>query len=297
MKNKEGEILAVHPLAEQFPMMSEEELDDLAQDIKQNGLVHPIVIDEDGTLIDGRNRKAAWERLEKPDQKNIKLRSIGLDGQDPVALILSNNVKRRDLNRGQKAMAVAFAYPEPERGRGKKDLALKVPESGSFKRERLRQARQVLRHSRELAVAVLNDTMKLDAAFAQVEREQRQLQSDEGKLIVLRKEAPDLAELVAEERLALEEAYATFEQRKHVEEERKNSQRETMMRLGEQVYTSTVAWSVESFIKSVNEFLEDDEFQAMFIARLRIDPSNLTDIEKGAKIFAELLKTLTEKKK
>jgi hypothetical protein len=41
---------------------------------------------------------------------------------------------------------LAFAYPEPDKsGRGKKG---KVPESGSFGRERLRQARQVLRYSR-----------------------------------------------------------------------------------------------------------------------------------------------------
>ena len=40
---------------------------------------------------------------------------------DPVAFIISSNVKHRHLNKGQQAMAVALAYPEPEKGgRGKK---------------------------------------------------------------------------------------------------------------------------------------------------------------------------------
>jgi disulfide oxidoreductase YuzD len=49
--------LKVHPLIDLFPMMSEEELADLAEDIKANGLIYPIVIDGD-VLIDGRNRLA-----------------------------------------------------------------------------------------------------------------------------------------------------------------------------------------------------------------------------------------------
>jgi hypothetical protein len=61
-------------------------------------------------------------------------------------------------------MAMAFAYPEPEKGgRGKKAL-----ETSGFSRQRLGQARQVLRHSRELAMAVLGDTKKLDEALKDV---------------------------------------------------------------------------------------------------------------------------------
>ena len=56
-------------------------------------------------------------------------------------------------------MAMAFAYPEPEKGgRGKKKT---VEISSTFSSKRLQQARQVLHHSRDLALEVLADTIKL----------------------------------------------------------------------------------------------------------------------------------------
>jgi ParB-like chromosome segregation protein Spo0J len=50
---------AVHPVANLFPMLPDDELQELADDIRANGLQHPIVLDKDGVLIDGRNRWAA----------------------------------------------------------------------------------------------------------------------------------------------------------------------------------------------------------------------------------------------
>jgi hypothetical protein len=64
-------------------------------------------------------------------------------------------------------------YPDPKRGRGNKDEALeKLPESGGFKREILRQARSILRHSFALAQDVIADRVPLDAALARVKEEQ-----------------------------------------------------------------------------------------------------------------------------
>src|SRR4051812_46720886 len=146
MLDEDGNVITVHPLAAQFPMLAEDDLAALAEDIRENGLLHPIIVDDDGTLIDGRNRKRACEMAE------VEPQFARLNGHDALAVIVSANINRRNLTRGQKAMALALIYPEPERGRGKKDEALeKLPESGGFKRERLRQARSILRHSRGLA--------------------------------------------------------------------------------------------------------------------------------------------------
>jgi hypothetical protein len=54
--------LAVHPVAALFPMLADDELEELAADIKANGLRFPIIRDKAGkTLIDGRNRLVACE--------------------------------------------------------------------------------------------------------------------------------------------------------------------------------------------------------------------------------------------
>jgi ParB-like chromosome segregation protein Spo0J len=52
----------VHPAADLFPMMSDEELTKLAEDIKANGLQSPITFTMNDVLLDGRNRLEAMER-------------------------------------------------------------------------------------------------------------------------------------------------------------------------------------------------------------------------------------------
>ena len=49
----------VYETAALYPMMDEETFDDLVADIKVNGLIEDIVVDQNGLLIDGRNREKA----------------------------------------------------------------------------------------------------------------------------------------------------------------------------------------------------------------------------------------------
>lgn len=92
-----GGTMSIHPIAALFPMMADDELADLAADIKAHGLVHPIVTDATGkVLIDGRNRLAACELA------GVTPRFEPMAGQDPAAFIFSTNLARRDLNKGQK---------------------------------------------------------------------------------------------------------------------------------------------------------------------------------------------------
>lgn len=93
----------VHPVADLFPMLEDSELEDLAADIKAHGLLHPVVLDGDGRLIDGRNRLAACRIA------GIEPRFTLLGDQDPVAYILSSNVHRRHMSEGARAMAVIEA--------------------------------------------------------------------------------------------------------------------------------------------------------------------------------------------
>ena len=74
----------VHPAADAFPMMLEDELAKLTEDIKANGMRFPITFDKDGGLLDGRNRLEALERagLDLPSgQTQIYLGRRGRRGQ------------------------------------------------------------------------------------------------------------------------------------------------------------------------------------------------------------------------
>src|SRR5215831_3884335 len=134
----------VHPLANVFPMMTDDEIADLAADIKAHGLIQPIMLDKDGEqLVDGRNRLKACKIAD------VEPRFDRLNGIDAEAYILSTNIARRHMMKGAIAMVVAEAYPEPEeRGRGKKgSVAEQFP---MVKKARLAEARAVKAYATDL---------------------------------------------------------------------------------------------------------------------------------------------------
>lgn len=91
---------ADHPLASCFPMMGEDELLELAEDIAKNGLLEPVTLYE-SKILDGRNRYRA-----------CKLKGIDPDyltylGNDPASFVISRNVHRRHLTTSQRAISAA----------------------------------------------------------------------------------------------------------------------------------------------------------------------------------------------
>lgn len=189
----------IHPIADIFPMMSDDELSELAEDIKTNGLIHPIVT-KAGVIIDGRNRLRACEIA------GIAPEFVEFETDNIEAFIVSVNLARRNLTKGQQAMALAMIYPEPARGRGKTDLGKKGAESASFSYRRIAQARQILRSDHDLAQSVLAGVRKFDDALADIEKKQGTARNENMHLRELRKTRPDLADAIIEETLTLEEA-------------------------------------------------------------------------------------------
>ena len=93
-----------HPLAETFPLIGDDELRELAEDMQRHGLREPIVLFE-GKILDGRNRYRAAKAIKLPlTQTNFKALAAGVD---PRAYVISANVRRRHLTAEQKRDVIA----------------------------------------------------------------------------------------------------------------------------------------------------------------------------------------------
>ena len=102
----------VHPAAAAFPMLPDDELAKLAEDIKIHGLRKRIIFLRDGAdalLIDGRNRLAALERagIEIDPARHCQI-SDGI--ADPIAYIVSVNIRRRHLTKQQQAELIVATH-------------------------------------------------------------------------------------------------------------------------------------------------------------------------------------------
>jgi N6-adenosine-specific RNA methylase IME4 len=91
-----------HPLANLFPMLQDTELEDLGEDIRQNGQLEDVILHRD-MILDGRNRYTAATR------KGLPVRYEIFKGGDHEALtwVISKNLKRRHLTESQRAMVAA----------------------------------------------------------------------------------------------------------------------------------------------------------------------------------------------
>jgi len=122
-----------HPIADVWPMMAEDKLHELADDIRKNGQLVPVWTYEE-KILDGRNRWAACKIA------GVEPKTKEYTGDEPTAFAVAMNDRRRHMNKG--ALAAVAAELEPffaadakrrqrdagkEHGRGQKVMA-KVPE-------------------------------------------------------------------------------------------------------------------------------------------------------------------------
>ena len=89
-----------HEMADLFPLIYGEEFQLLCDDIKKEGLNHPVIL-LDNTILDGRNRYRACVKVDiEPTFEEFK-------GDDPLAFVLSENLHRRHLTASQRAALAA----------------------------------------------------------------------------------------------------------------------------------------------------------------------------------------------
>jgi hypothetical protein len=96
----------IHPAAELFPLMDDEALQKLADDIVAHGQHDPISLYE-GKVLDGRNRQNACRIANVEPRYEV----IELKGASPTLFVVSRNLYRRHLNEAQLATVAADMVP------------------------------------------------------------------------------------------------------------------------------------------------------------------------------------------
>lgn len=182
-------------------MLSQEDLEEMAADIKERGQLQPIVIDQDGAILDGRNRYAACMIA------GVEPSFETYDGDDPAGYALAVNVNRRHLRPGQR-------YLITEKARRLSEKSRKSYISGTAtERVSLSEAAVVLDFAPDMGELVMNGTTSLASAAEEARKRKKAKQDAEERLRQVKAKAPDLAALVDEGDLELDDAVAAMNQR------------------------------------------------------------------------------------
>src|SRR5258706_860434 len=95
-----------HPVAAIFPLMSGTEFDALVESIRTKGLLNPIWLHPDGSIIDGRNRYRACAKA------GVEPRFQTWNGKGSLTdFVVAQNVDRRHLNGTQRALLAVKLKP------------------------------------------------------------------------------------------------------------------------------------------------------------------------------------------
>lgn len=94
-----GNRIKVHKAADVFPLLEGKAFEELCQSIERNGLLHQIVVDRDGILLDGRNRFLACEKVGVHRGKSIV---FGGGPEAQLDYIADVNMVRRHLTAKQR---------------------------------------------------------------------------------------------------------------------------------------------------------------------------------------------------
>lgn len=196
--------IEIHPLAKVYRLYVAEEMEDLVASIKKNGQRDPIMLDEQGRVIDGRNRlQACLELGIEPKFETF----IG-DEEAIAEYIHDKNSVRRDITTGQRAMAYALLFPNPAKLK-RKDEGRSSNGGTSLERGRISEARTILKYAEAEIENVILGTTPFKTAYEKAAQRKREDEPDkpkEKRLTAIRAVNPALADLVQKELKTIEEA-------------------------------------------------------------------------------------------
>ena len=226
----------VHPVANLFPMLPSEELQELADSIKQDGQLQAIVLSPSGRLLDGRNRLAACKLAKVEPVFEV------YEG-DEDAYALTVNVARRHLTKGQRAMIAAQSQLFLRNNQTELSRAADVNQG------KISQASTVIKYAPDLAEQVVSGALALNEAYRTAQSRKAATERTAQILEDLQEKAPDLAERVTEESLSLAEAH-------ELSQVRARDDRERIARKVEHIHAAIAANETVDEISQLDEWPE-----------------------------------------
>ena len=171
-----------HFYCKMFPVLEDDALRELADDIRENGLRSPIVIDDDNQILDGRNRQAACLIV---GVKPVYETFVGSES-DKLAYVASLNLHRRHLDENRRAK-IAAELANTRNGRPKTGSTAPVTTADAARalnvsEASVKRSRKIKQHGvAELQAAVDNNEVSLSAAAKVADKpadEQRRIVED-----------------------------------------------------------------------------------------------------------------------
>jgi hypothetical protein len=238
-------------------MLPEPDLRRLAEDIAANGLRHPVVLDLDGKVLDGRNRLAACTIA------GVEPIFETYEGDDPEGYVLSTN-ERRHMSLPERAAATALTLATNggrENGRWKRgSVPADSTGSGNSWQARMTDTGLVLDYlgegrlrrvaeGKEALDAAVNAAKKAKAEQARV----KDLPDDLRTLV----ETGDLTVADAERRHRLTDRYAklvaagdlSLDEAEHLNDRDEREYRESIQREKDAVESFLFGYSVAAHLK------------------------------------------------
>lgn len=113
-KERKRKTYELNPLCEMFPPMPDDQLAELAEDIQKNGQKHPVQLDAEGRILDGRNRQLAWLAALTVKPLKVQKWKGKASRERYVDYIISNNLHRRHqyMNKAQRAQMIVSLRDE-----------------------------------------------------------------------------------------------------------------------------------------------------------------------------------------
>jgi hypothetical protein len=168
--------MELHDYCKVFPPATEEELQEMADDIRVNGLKDSIIT-LDGMILDGRNRFNACRIA------GVEPHFKPYSGYDPLADVVSWNVKRRQLSVSQRATLAVELKPMFEQAARERMQERKGDQAGATKANLPYLAKGQSRDQAASAVGVSGRTVQ-DAEYVKKNAPELSEEVKAGKMTV-----------------------------------------------------------------------------------------------------------------